>query len=114
MLVAGGEGPTGAPLDSVEYLPLDDDSARWAEMEPLTRGRSDYPSVGRVLGKLVVLGGRIDDGTRTTITEIEEYNEEKEKWEFREKDKLKEGRYGHSTLMVPESWCPGKEVVPGA
>ena len=121
MIVAGGSNQHDSPVPEVEFLGLRR-ITNWKLLGNLNMPRFGFPSVGKVSGKLVVVGGKnfsfsqsdkldIDSANENVVKTIEVYNEESPN--FRNaiisdklgKTSLEITRYNYHGVLFPESWC---------
>ena len=77
VIVAGGLGEGDAPVMQVEYFVVEggnpwarnDFTQPWRILGQLTRARFGFPSVGEVLGQLVVAGGKTTSKFNSAVDE---------------------------------------------
>jgi len=121
MIVAGGSNQHDNPVPEVEFLGLRR-ITNWKIFGNLNTPRFGFPSVGKVSGKLVVVGGRkysssqsdkldIDSTSENIAKTIEVYDEKLHN--FRSaiisdnlgKTSLEITRYNYHGVLFPKSWC---------
>jgi len=121
MIVAGGSNQQDSPVPEVEFLGLRR-ITNWKIFGTLNTPRFGFPSIGKVSGKLVVVGGRnyssshsdkldIDSTNENVAKTIEVYDEQIHN--FRSailsdnlgKTSLDITRYNYHGVLFPKSWC---------
>ena len=121
IVVAGGQDARGGPVKEVEFLSIKENRA-WRRLGHLNHPVQDFPTVGRVLGQLAVVGGEtqlesdsdpynIDSGENKQVISVEVYDEDKS--QFRETvisdnleispNSLENPQY--YGVMFPKNWC---------
>lgn len=128
VVVAGGQGQDGSPVAQVEYIALDSlghPVGAWRPMGALLQPRFGFPSVGEVMGSLVVAGGRsrssgggeeldidtLDQEQEVAVTSVEVWEESR--GAFREaadrdglgRRELGITRYDYYGVVFPRVWC---------
>ena len=121
IVVAGGQDERGSPVKEVEYLKIAE-NRKWRTLGRLSRPAENFPTLGRVLGRLVVVGGErqqdsdsdiidIDNRDSKQVISLEVYDEDKSL--FREaviSDNLSIAPtsvelHQYYGVMFPKSWC---------
>jgi hypothetical protein len=121
MIVAGGSNQHDSPVPEVEFLGLRR-ITNWKIFGNLNTPRFGFPSIGKISGQIVVVGGRdyassksdkldIDSTNENVAKTIEIYDENLHN--FRSaiisddlgKTSLEITRYNYHGVLFPKSWC---------
>lgn len=121
MIVAGGSNQLDSPVPEVEFLGLRR-ITNWKIFGNLNTPRFGFPSIGKVSGQIVVVGGRNYSSSKSDQLDIDSTNENVAKTieiydenihNFRSaiisddlgKTSLEITRYNYHGVLFPKSWC---------
>jgi len=120
IVVAGGLDDRNFPVADVEFLNIEENK-KWKTLGQLKHPIQDFPTVGRILGHLVVVGGwnqyqsdgdiyNIDNGQTRTVISTELYDETKSQFRVSlPSDDLSmspvPAHYHYYGVMFPKRWC---------